>query len=486
MPTRLAEPRTTELGDPGPAVSDLGLDRDAMWTCYREVRRTTEALCAPLEIEDYVIQSMPDASPAKWHLAHTSWFFETFVLASANPGLGPVDPRYPFLFNSYYNAVGERIARDRRGLLSRPTVAEVFHYRAAIDRAHGRLPRTGRRARARPGPEHVHPRAASRAAAPGADPHRHQARPGRQSAPSRLSRADGTSRDEPARSRPPGWCSFPGGRPLDRPCGRRPSRSTTRRPRHQRVRGRLRARRPAGHEPGVPRVHRRRRLRPARALALRRLVRAPPERLDRAPLLGSRPAAAGESSPSTGMRDLDLDEPVCHVSLLRGRRLRPLGRRPAPHRGRVGNRGRRRRRGHRRELPRVGAVPSGAAVERLATLPRARRPSQLFGDVWEWTQSPYTPYRGYRPAAGALGEYNGKFMCNQMVLRGGSCATPRSHIRATYRNFFPPEARWQFSGIRLAATSDRRADHRGVERVGRDRRSRPRQGDQLAGLRVTG
>ena len=134
MPTKLADAPPGEIGDPGPDIADLELDRIATWSCYQEVRRTTEALCAPLEIEDYVIQSMPDASPAKWHLAHTSWFFETFVLASVQPGFEPVDSEYSYIFNSYYNAVGERIARDRRGVLSRPTVAEVFRYRAAVDK----------------------------------------------------------------------------------------------------------------------------------------------------------------------------------------------------------------------------------------------------------------------------------------------------------------------------------------------------------------
>ena len=133
MATSLAEFPPAEIGNPGSDIANLRLDRAAAWNCYHEVRRTTEAPAHPLEIEDYVIQSMPDASPAKWHLAHTSWFFETFVLASAQPGFEPVDSGFAYLFNSYYNAVGERIARDRRGILSRPTVAEVYRYRAAVD-----------------------------------------------------------------------------------------------------------------------------------------------------------------------------------------------------------------------------------------------------------------------------------------------------------------------------------------------------------------
>ena len=109
MPTDLADARPREIGDPSPDIADLGLGRIAAWNCYQEVRRTTEALCAPLEIEDYVIQSMPDASPAKWHLAHTSWFFETFVLSSVQPGFEPVDSEYSYLFNSYYNAVASEL-----------------------------------------------------------------------------------------------------------------------------------------------------------------------------------------------------------------------------------------------------------------------------------------------------------------------------------------------------------------------------------------
>ena len=120
MSFRLSRAEVHGILDPGPGVSDLSLDRDAMWSCYREVRRTTEALCAPLETEDYVVQSMPDASPAKWHLAHTSWFFETFILLPESArATRPSTRDIAFLFNSYYNAVGERIARDR----ARPALA---------------------------------------------------------------------------------------------------------------------------------------------------------------------------------------------------------------------------------------------------------------------------------------------------------------------------------------------------------------------------
>src|SRR5262245_60435401 len=132
MRNRCSQKSAIAIEDPGPAISDPSIDRESFWDCYREVRETTEALCAPLEIEDYVVQSMPDASPAKWHLAHTSWFFETFVLSVSRNVYKPVDSKYSYLFNSYYNAVGERVSRDRRGLLSRPTVDEVYRYREEV------------------------------------------------------------------------------------------------------------------------------------------------------------------------------------------------------------------------------------------------------------------------------------------------------------------------------------------------------------------
>ena len=163
-----------------------------------------------------------------------------------------------------------------------------------------------------------------------------------------------------------------------------------------------------------------------------------------APLYWERSADGWRIMTLAGLRDLDEAEPVCHVSYYEAD---AFARGPAP-----GSRPRPSGRSPRRGVP-SRATSSRASVSTPrppAASDAAGSPSQLFGDVWEWTRSPYSPYPGYQPAAGALGEYNGKFMCNQMVLRGGSCATPALHIRSTYRNFFPPDARWQFSGIRLA------------------------------------
>ena len=285
MSTRLAEPRATELGDPGPAVSDLGLDRDAMWSCYREVRRTTEALCAPLEVEDYVIQSMPDASPAKWHLAHTSWFFETFILAPRIPGLAARRSSISLPVQFLLQCRG----RADRTRSPRPALAADGGRGLAVSRgdrpANGRLPRTGRRARGSPGSgiRSSSGCITSSSTRSSSSPTSSTPSPAIRSVPPIASTARrGTNRPGPVR----GMVFVSRGRPLDRPCGgylRVRQRDAAAQP----VRRCLRARRPARHESRVPRVHRRRGLRPARALAVGWLVRVPPERLDGAPLLGA-------------------------------------------------------------------------------------------------------------------------------------------------------------------------------------------------------
>ena len=341
MSIRLAEPRSAELGDPGPVVSDLGLDRDAIWACYRVVRRTTEALCAPLETEDYVVQSMPDASPAKWHLAHTSWFFETFVLAPENAG---ASARRSSIFLPLQFLL-QRRGRADRARSARPALAadggRGLRLPRGDRRQDGRVPRAGRRGRARPGPEHAHPRAAPRAAAPGADPHRPQARP----RPAIRCARSIASDEQRRRTRQPGpgrRAGFRFPRPSDRSAMRAmASRSTTRR---------------RGTAEYVD----------AFALADRLVTNREylafiddggygrPELWlsdgwaacsrngwDGPPLLGGRRRAMAclharrDARPRSRRAGLPRQ-------LLRGRRLRPLGRRPACHRGRVGNRGRRR------------------------------------------------------------------------------------------------------------------------------------------------
>ncbi|MGC8642575.1 MAG: ergothioneine biosynthesis protein EgtB [Isosphaeraceae bacterium] len=440
-----ASPHPRTVQDPGPAISDLGLDRGGLWKAYQAVRGTTEALCAPLEIEDYVIQSMTEASPAKWHLAHTTWFFETFV-PRHDAHFEPVDPMYSYLFNSYYDAVGERIARDRRGLLSRPTVAEIYLYRALVDQAIEALLEAATEDKLRQirGPlilglhheqQHQELILTDIKHALGSNPLHpayRKAKPGPPSA---------------TRIKPLGWIEFPEGL---RTIGHDGTGFAfdNEAPRHQEyvapfaIADRL--------------VTNREYFEFIQDLGYRRHSFWLSDgwtaaRGDKwyAPLYGE---ATDDHRwwqfTLAGRRELELDQPVCHVSYFAADAYARWA-------------------GYR--LPteaewETAVIESGAARDgnflesgrihpaALSEQPRpaGSAPAQLFGDVWEWTQSAYSPYRGFRPAKGAIGEYNGKFMCNQYVLRGGSCVTPGSHIRATYRNFFPADARWQFSGIRLA------------------------------------
>jgi ergothioneine biosynthesis protein EgtB len=403
---------------------------------YAAVRRLTERLCEPLATEDYVVQAMPDASPAKWHLAHVSWFFETFVLRPGLPGYRPLDERYAVLFNSYYNAVGPQFSRPARGHLSRPTVDEVYAYRAHVDKAmlallEGDQQRAdGVAAIVELGLHHeqqhqellvtdlkynlsVNP------LRPAYDPSATANVPARAPELERVSRAGGIIE---VGTDAAGFCF------------------DNERPRHQVLL--------APYELGSRLVTNGEYLefiadhgyeRPE--LWLSEGWRTVQERGWRAPLYWD----GGDESWSVytlgGVIPVAPHAPVSHVSYYeadayarwRGARL-PTEQEWEHAAG---------------DEAAVGTLLDDAPRE-PAPAPAGGGLVQMTGDVWEWTASAYLPYPGFRPLEGALGEYNGKFMVNQMVLRGGSCATPRSHIRRTYRNFFPPDARWQFSGIRLA------------------------------------
>jgi ergothioneine biosynthesis protein EgtB len=433
------------MGDPGPAVSRLDLDRETLWACYREARRTTEALCAPLEIEDQVIQSMPDASPAKWHLAHTSWFFETFVLSPAAEKYRRVDPRYHFLFNSYYNALGERIARDRRGLLSRPTVAEVYQYRAAIDEhVHTFLDRAS---------DQVFEKVRGTMILGLHHEQQHQElivtdiKHALASNPLRPVYREGDDRASQVALPPLGWIAFEPGLRMIGNEGRTFAFDNETPRHHEYVAGFAIADRLVTNREYLAFIDDRGYGRPDFWLSDGWFARTREawwgplywEGLDDRQL---------RLFTLAGPRDLDPDEPVCHVSYYEADAYSRWAGARLPTEAEW------------ETAAATVAITRGTFLESERFHPAALadvwehsaqgRPAQLFGDVWEWTQSPYTAYHGFRPAVGAIGEYNGKFMCNQFVLRGGSCATPRSHLRATYRNFFPPEARWQFTGIRLA------------------------------------
>jgi ergothioneine biosynthesis protein EgtB len=400
------------------------------------VRAATEALAAPLSAEDCAIQSMPDASPVKWHLAHTSWFFETFVLAPHLPGYKPKDPAYRMLFNSYYNAVGDKHPRPQRGLLSRPSLDAVLAYRARVDESVTRLLGNGS----------VSPTLASIVELGLNHEQQHQeliltdvkhmlsCNPLR---PTYVEKAGAVAGAPPGRL---DWIEFDAGL-VEIGHDGRGFAFDNETPRHRVYVGR-------------------------RALAARPVTNAEFEAFIAdggyrrselwlaegwdwvnaqgvaAPLYWEGRAGERRAFTLHGMLALVPEAPVCHVNLFEADAYARWAdaRLPTEAEWEVAA-GR---------VPIEGHFVEDGFFHPRPTSGRGRPLRQLYGDVWEWTQSAYAPYPGFRPAAGAIGEYNGKFMCNQYVLRGGSCATPRSHIRASYRNFFPASARWQFSGFRLA------------------------------------
>ena len=411
---------------------------------YRQVREATVALCSTLAPEDYVVQSMPDASPAKWHLAHTTWFFEEFVLQSIAEGYEFFDSDFRFLFNSYYNTVGPMHTRSNRGLLSRPTVQRVLEYRRSIDermlaRIDAGLPAQAERVLTLG----LHHEQQHQELLLTDIKHLFSCNP---LLPS-YRQHKGRHKELPSRAAPRlSFRSFDGGLVEIGHDGSGFSFDNEA-PRHRVYLQPFElATRPATNAEYLEFI---------RAGGYRNATLwlsdgwATVEREGWArPIYWSAELDA-EFTLDGGLRELDPHAPVCHLSCYEADAFARWagGRLPTEFEWEIASRGAPQsgnfvENQHWHPLPAALAGPSGTAAE-TALL-------QMFGDVWEWTQSAYSPYPGYRPAAGALGEYNGKFMVNQLVLRGGSCATPLSHIRPTYRNFFPPTARWQFSGVRLA------------------------------------
>jgi ergothioneine biosynthesis protein EgtB len=410
---------------------------------FREVRDFSARLSRSLQPEDFVVQSMPDVSPTKWHLAHTSWFFETFVVKVWMPRYRSEVPQYAYLFNSYYNAAGDMHRRDLRGLISRPTVAETYRFRESIDECVIKLIEDADEALlAEIEPvltlglhheqqhqellvtdiKHVF---AQNPLYPVFQTAETPPETGKL-APQRFVEFDeaivsiGHSGD---------GFSYDNEGPRHRalvPAFSLSNRLITN--------GEYLAFMEAGGY-----------VRPEFWLSLGwATVNASASGGWNAPLYWVQRDGAWWNFTLSGFRPVNESEPVTHVSYFEadayanwdGARL------PTEF-----------------EWERAASdLPiEGNFVDTHSFHPAPLRAesaedslAQMFGDVWEWTRSAYLPYPGYRAVPGALGEYNGKFMCNQMVLRGGSCATSRNHIRATYRNFFPPEKRWQFSGIRLA------------------------------------
>ncbi|HEX3316001.1 MAG TPA: ergothioneine biosynthesis protein EgtB [Gemmataceae bacterium] len=398
----------------------------------RAVRGETERLCAPLVIEDYQLQSMPDTSPPKWNLAHTTWFFEEFVLAEHVPGYRRFHPSFGYLFNSYYESVGERWPRPARGLLSRPTVAEVYAYRRAVDEQTlafiaGADEKT------------------IASLAPLLELGLNHEQQHQELLLTDLKHAFGLNPLRPAYMRPtstqPGtssplrWQAFP---PGVRQIGHAGSGFAfdNEGPAHNEyVNGFEIASRPVSNGEFLEFLRDDGYDRPEFWLSDGWATR---QRLGwSAPLYWDRDGESWSLFTLRGDRPLDLAEPGCHISYYEADAFaRWAGAR----------------------LPTEAEWETAAATAGAPTgnfldsgwLHPASGGAAFYGEVWVWTASPYAAYPGYRPAAGALGEYNGKFMCNQIVLRGGSCVTPAGHVRSTYRNFFPPDARWQFSGLRLA------------------------------------
>lgn len=378
---------------------------------YRQVRAASEALAAPLSAEDCQVQSMPDASPTKWHLAHTSWFFETFLLAEHVPGYRPFDPAYAVLFNSYYVGVGDRHPRPERGLLSRPSLEEVRAYRRHVDEAMLRFleaplpPATG--ALVELGLQHE-------------QQHQELILMDIQHALS-CNPLEPTYDDAPPASgqaTAQDWVSIPGGVYEIGHAGTGFAFDNES-PRHRvwlepfRIADRLAT---AGDY-----------LRFIADGGYRRPELWLSDGWDcvaaqgwEAPLYWRKDESGWSRFSLGGRRPIDPTEPILHVSYYEADAF---------------------------------ARWTGARLPTEAEWEVAALQGQLDNVTdwgWQWTASAYAPYPGFRPAAGAVGEYNGKFMVNQMVLRGGSLATPQGHARLTYRNFFPPAARWMFSAIRLA------------------------------------
>lgn len=429
MRTRTAGPRNLRR--------QSSTERNALTEHYRRVRRMSEVLAHPLKPDDYGLQAMAEVSPAKWHLAHTSWFFETFLLAPFLPHYRAFHPQFGDLFNSYYNEVGAPFPRPRRALLSRPTTEEVYRYRAHIDAAIISLLTTV---------EEDHWREVESRTTLGCH-HEEQHQElfltdilyNFSHNPVRPAYRDDLGRATTSRAAPLSWLERP---EAETEIGHHGSGFAfdNESPRH---RVRL-----AAHAVASRLVTNGEYLEFIEAQGYARAKywlsdgwQAAQERQWFAPLYWEKHDQQWWTFTLGGMRPVNANEPVCHVSYYEadayarwtGKRLLTEAEWEALAQTQPAD-GNLRDEGHLHPIP----APSGAPL------------AQLYGDVWEWTASNYSAYPGYRPAPGALGEYNGKFMINQMVLRGGSCVTPAAHMRATYRNFFYPGDRWQFSGIRLA------------------------------------
>ncbi len=397
------------------------------------VRATTVSLCDPLEPEDCVVQSAPETSPAKWHLAHTTWFFETFVLAPYCKGYKPFHEAFSFLFNSYYESVGSFYPRSDRGLLTRPSFSAVLEYRQHVDAGLAELladsahkSRADITARSTLG---LHHEQQHQELLLTDIKHLFWCNPLR---PVYRERAP-----EPARAAPAAkWTASPAGVYETGHAGQGFSFDNEL-PRHRSyVEAFSIASRPVTNGEFLEFIEDGAYSKPT--LWLSDGWQAIQKRGWTAPLYWERKEGKWRQFTLSGMRDIHPAEPVCHVSYYEADAYARWAGKRLPTETEW-------------EIAAPDSTDEGNFLDegRLHPQPCSQAAS-FFGDTWEWTASSYSAYPGYAPTAGALGEYNGKFMANQYVLRGGSCVTSRSHVRRTYRNFFYPHERWQFKGVRLA------------------------------------
>lgn len=409
----------------------------ALLAQYRHVRAASEALVADLSDADATVQSMDDASPAKWHLAHTTWFFEEFVLAARLPDYEPFDEQYRYLFNSYYEAVGARHPRPRRGMLTRPTLDEVLAYREAVDEAMQELLQAAQTDEEAALIElGLHHEQQHQELLLTDILHLFAQNPLKPAfAPESIAPVIAEPRAEPE------WLHFEGGL-IEIGHDGEGFAFDCEGPRHQvwLAPYQLRSHPVSNREwldfiedGGYG----------SAGLWLSDGWRWVCDNGIEAPLYWEAREGTWWQMTLRGMQAVDPESPVTHISFFEADAFARWAGRRLPTEAEWEHAAAR--------LPATGNFIEGHA---LRPLPDRQNTAgvlrQMFGDVWEWTGSAYLPYPGFRPSAGAVGEYNGKFMSSQMVLRGGSCVTPESHIRATYRNFFYPHQRWQFTGLRLA------------------------------------
>jgi ergothioneine biosynthesis protein EgtB len=415
-------------------------DRAALRDRFAAVRRDSERLAADLSPEDQAIQSMPDVSPTKWHLAHTTWFFETFILKGFDRAYRPLDPAYAYLFNSYYEAAGPRHPRPQRGLLSRPTTTEIAAYRVHVSAALLRLI------------DAAGEKAWDEAAAL-IELGIHHEQQHQELILMDIKHVFSMNPLLPAYQRPRpirlanartdrGWVACKGGLVEIGHTG--PGFAFDNEgPRHKVW---LEPFRLATHPVSCGEFldfiadggYRRAEFWLSEGWAIVN------EQGWSAPFYWRLLDGAWRVFTLCGEKPVEPDEPVCHVSFYEADAFARWAGKRLPTEAEW-------------EIAAVDAALDGNFADSGVYHPRPETADrgggelrQMIGDVWEWTASPYVAYPRFRPAAGAIGEYNGKFMSNQMVLRGGAAVTPADHVRTTYRNFFPPAARWAFSGLRLA------------------------------------